>query len=218
MSQNNQSALVTRARVKDYDTYDDYLTREMQETMMRFLRSQNLTTEEVRRLEPKLAFMFPHTIKNSLGKRRNPSWHITGTVRNDLPMPPVKSHDDRARELVAERHKENPDETEAQAKAYFKALVAAVYNPPKLAPVKLKKFAQYELSAPMKEKICSAWRALLSSKGKRSRATVDEWETLAKDAGIENLTTPFVVSISEQVRSYDRNKKRSKKKLKPRAN
>jgi hypothetical protein len=70
----------------------------------------------------------------------------------------------------------------------------------------------------MKEKICSAWRALLSSKGKRSRATVDEWETLAKDAGLENLTMPFVVSISEQVRSYDRNKKRSKKKLKPRAN
>jgi hypothetical protein len=214
-----ESALVARDRVKDHEAFDNHVISKMREALMRYLQSQNLTPEEVQRLENKLSSLYPRTIKKtSSGKRRNPSRGIAGNVSYVLPMPPVKSLDERERELIAERRKASPDMTMAALNKHYRSLVTAEYKPPKIALVQVEPAEQNRLPAPMLEKMSVAWRALLrskfESKGKRSHVVHFEWRIIVEDAGIKDPTKERVLSISKSVREYYRNNNRPKKKIK----
>jgi hypothetical protein len=202
-----ESALVARDRVKDHEAFDNYLIKGIREAMRRFLQSQNLTPEELQRLENKLSSLSPLTIKKTPSeKRRNPSRGISGNVNNALPMPLVMSLDEWARELVAERHKENPDETEAQAKAYIRAFVSAAYNPPKLVQVEPPKPEPYDLGKKRNE-LHALWReGLLITQ----RTSDNDWAMLAAAVGLKNLSSADVESIKSQIRSYEKRLKREK--------
>ncbi len=208
----SQTALVSRDRAKDPDAFDNYIINAIRKSQdlsaESIMNSWGLTPEERARINMKRYALQRYT------RRRNPSSGnlLSRPVHVALPALPIKSLDERERELFAERHKTSPDWTEARAKAHYKELVVAEYNLPKPKLVKIKKKAQHDLKDFQLEKLHMKWRELLEVRGKNSRATKDDWRVIAEDVGIENLSTAYLSSVSRQVRDYHRIKKGRQKK------